>query len=172
MTLKYTFLVVVGTVLVVLGCDRKPEEQRVNRRDGEPAVVGFDADDADMSAAITEARRTTDEFLRALAAPGASHSGFSVKRPFPTSEELGAEHIWISDVSYDGKLVHGVIANEPLDVPGVRLNDAVSFPPGEISDWMYFEDGKVVGGFTIRVVRKHMPADEAAEFDRRMQFKQ
>ena len=41
----------------------------------------------------------------------------------------------------------------------------------ELTDWMYFEDGKVVGGYTIRVLRTRMNAEDGAEFDRQMQFK-
>jgi uncharacterized protein YegJ (DUF2314 family) len=59
-----------------------------------------------------------------------------------------------------------------VNIPNLKLDEPVSFSPSELSDWMYLEDGKIVGGYTIRVLRNHMPAAEAVDFDRHLQFKQ
>jgi uncharacterized protein YegJ (DUF2314 family) len=150
------------------GCGRG---ERVVHREGEPDVVKVDSDDAEMNAAISQARQTTDVFLRVLAAPRSNQTDFSAKRPYPTKDGSSKEHIWISQLSYDGKLLHGKISDDPVNIPNLKIDDAVSFSPSELSDWMYLEDGKIVGGYTIRVLRKHMSAQEGADFDKRLQFK-
>ncbi|MEO5716493.1 MAG: DUF2314 domain-containing protein [Luteolibacter sp.] len=153
-------------------CERKSADQRVVHREGEPDVFNFESEDPEMNAAIAEAKRTTDSFLKILSDPKSKQTDFSAKRPYPTKGNSGYEHIWISNLSYDGKLLHGNISDEPLNIPNLKFDEAVSFPPDELSDWMYMEDKKVVGGYTVHVARKHMTAGEGAEFDRHIQFKQ
>jgi uncharacterized protein YegJ (DUF2314 family) len=155
------------------GCNRNSVDSRVVHREGEPDVISVDSDDAEMNAAIAQARQTTGAFLQVLAAPKPNQSDFSAKRPYPTSSDRASqEHIWIPHLTYDGKLLHGKVGDEPLNIPNLKFDQPVTFPPGELSDWMYLEDGKIVGGYTIRVLRKHMSEEEAAEFDRHLQFKE
>jgi uncharacterized protein YegJ (DUF2314 family) len=40
----------------------------------------------------------------------------------------------------------------------------------EISDWMYVENKKLIGGYTIRVLRDNMPPEERREFERSVPF--
>jgi uncharacterized protein YegJ (DUF2314 family) len=48
----------------------------------------------------------------------------------------------------------------------------VSFKPEEISDWMYNEGGKAVGGFMLRALKKKMPEDEWARgIGQKIQFR-
>jgi uncharacterized protein YegJ (DUF2314 family) len=44
-----------------------------------------------------------------------------------------------------------VIANEP-ELEGLRLGQRVAFDKVDVSDWMYMEDGRMIGGFTTRVL--------------------
>ena len=154
-------------ISLIAGCGRK---QRVLHREGEPDVTSVDSDDVEMNAAISQAQQATNIFLGVLAAPKPNQTDFSAKRPYPT--KAGNEHIWISHLSYDGKLLHGKVGDDPVNIPNLKLDDAVSFPPSELSDWMYLEDGKIVGGYTIRIIRKHMSVKEGADFDSHLQFKQ
>jgi uncharacterized protein YegJ (DUF2314 family) len=166
------FILIVGfAVSLAAGCGRKAAEQSVVHREGEPDVINVDSDDAEMNAAISQARHTTDEFLRVLAAPKPNQTDWSVKREYPTKTGSGGEHIWISDLTYDGKLLHGKVGDDPVNIANLKLGDEVSFPPAELTDWMYLEDGKIVGGYTIRVLRKRMSAQEGADFDSHLQFK-
>jgi uncharacterized protein YegJ (DUF2314 family) len=153
------------------GCSCKDAGQSVVHREGEPDVINVDSNDAEMNAAISQARHTTGEFLRILAAPKPNQTDFSAKREYPTKNGLGGEHIWISDLSYDGKLLHGKVGDDPANIANLKLGDEVSFSPAELTDWMYMEDGKIVGGYTIRVLRKRMSAQEGADFDGHLQFK-
>ena len=157
----------------VSGCNRKSADSRVIHREGEPDVINVDSEDAEMNDAIAQARQTTDTFLQILTDPKPNQTDFSVKRPYPTKTGgTRKEHIWISHLSYDGRFLHGTVGDEPVNISNLKSGEPVSFPLNELSDWMYLEDGKIVGGYTIRVLRKHMPSKEAADFDRHFQFKQ
>ncbi|MGC3991527.1 MAG: DUF2314 domain-containing protein [Chthoniobacteraceae bacterium] len=157
----------------ISGCKRSERNPDVLHRDGDPDVIYVDSEDAEMNAAIAHAQSTKAEFLQTLQAAKPNQTDFSAKRPYLTNKGgTDREHIWVSNLSYDGKLLHGTIGDDPVNIPHLKLGDPVSFPPDELSDWMYLEDGKIVGGYTIRVLRKRMSPQDATDFDQNMQFKQ
>ena len=55
---------------------------------------------------------------------------------------------------------------------GIPLDGKVSFPPREIADWMFNEDGKAVGGFMLRALKTKMTEDEWAKIAERITFKE
>jgi uncharacterized protein YegJ (DUF2314 family) len=163
---------VIGAVClgeILCGCNRHPNHRTDSAE--QDRIVEFQSSDAEMNAAIADARRTINDFLKVLASPKSDQQNFSVKAPYPTKSHPGQEHIWISNLSFDGKLLHGNVNDEPGDIADLKNGDRVSISPSQISDWMYLEDGKIVGGFTIRVIRNHMSAGEAADFDQHFRFK-
>jgi uncharacterized protein YegJ (DUF2314 family) len=58
--------------------------------------------------------------------------------------------MWLTPVSFDGTTFHGTVNNEPEKVKTVRMGQKVTVAPSEISDWMYVENRKLVGGYTLR----------------------
>jgi uncharacterized protein YegJ (DUF2314 family) len=142
------------------GCTSRPVVDRVEQ---------VSSDDARMNAAIAKARATAGTFVRALRAPKASQSGFSIK--IRVAEGEAREHFWLSNVRYDGSVFSGEIDNEPETVNTVKMGQAVSARPGEISDWMFVDHGKLVGGYTTRVLRDRLSPHDRAEFDRSVSFK-
>jgi uncharacterized protein YegJ (DUF2314 family) len=110
-----------------------------------PVLVPTDA--GAMAAATERARR---EWVTAKR----HHEGggeLAVKLPFPTRSG-GTEHIWVSVTRIDGEVVHGTLGNEPAQIEGKKLGDPVSGKVGELSDWLFFRDGTMVGGFTVEVL--------------------
>lgn len=138
------------------------EEREVVRREGEPDYV-YVSDKALMERAMAKARETRQQFIDALAAPQTGWRGFTVKKGFDTPDG-GHEHIWIADVRWDGQVFHGVVNNEPVDTTAVKLGDAVTVTPEELSDWMYIDGNRVVGGYTLRVLHYQSPPEEQREF--------
>jgi hypothetical protein len=65
----------------------------------------------------------------------------------------------------------GKIANDPERVFTVEVDQVVSARAAEISDWMYVDTGKLVGGYTVRVLRDRFSPSDRAEFDRSMPFR-
>ena len=137
---------------MLLACALHAQEQTnapsggVIRRAGEPDCVQVTEDKA-MDRAVETAQKKVDKFIAVLRSPKASQSRFAVKKPFIEGEKV--EHLWLNEVSFDGRLFHGKVDNEPVDIKGVRLGQEVTVSPNEISDWMYVQDGRLVGGYTI-----------------------
>ena len=83
----------------------------------------------------------------------------------PGEGEPPVEHMWVSDIQFDGTVISGVLLNEPHWVRGLGAGDAVSTPLAEITDWMCAVDGKVYGGYTIDVMRAGMSKAERQQHD-------
>jgi uncharacterized protein YegJ (DUF2314 family) len=109
------------------------------------------------------------ETVRREGKPNYLRVPFIVKKPFKDGEKV--EHIWLSDVSFDGTNFRGRVDNEPLDVKNVTLGATATAAKGEISDWSYVDDGKLVGGYTIRVLYARMTRDEKKDFEAHGGFK-
>ena len=52
----------------------------------------------------------------------------------------------------------------------VKNGDSEEVEPSKISDWMFVDEGKLVGGYTLRVLRDSMSPAERAEFDKSVDF--
>ncbi|MEP2671565.1 MAG: DUF2314 domain-containing protein [Cyclobacteriaceae bacterium] len=132
-------------------------------REGEPDIYAVDSDDKEMNEAIKMSRLSYDKFLASFTKPKRNQTSFCVKMPFATKN--GSEHIWLVDLeSQDGKLI-GQVNNLPESVIGLKLGDKIEIEKDKISDWFYIEDGILVGGLTIRVLRDRMTPSERKQFD-------
>jgi uncharacterized protein YegJ (DUF2314 family) len=147
--------------------NKAKEERRAQLR----ALMHGTTGDADMQAAIKKARETVPDFLRALQSPAANQRQFMVRTIFPATD--GQQQIlWVTDVSYDGKLLHGrVDDNTSRPGSGIGPDGKATVQPTQIADWMYNEDGKAVGGHMLRVLKTKMTPEEWAPFERQFSFK-
>ena len=151
--------------LAALGCEARGPG-------GADNVVNVEDDDAAMNAAVAEARATVGRFTAALADPAPGQVGFSVK--LPVTEGETTEHMWLDAVRYEpdgGGRFRGVLNNEPRGLTGVSLGDELTVPADGISDWMYVEDGRLAGGYTIRALRDRLPPGERAAFEAQAPFR-
>ncbi|MCC7423119.1 MAG: DUF2314 domain-containing protein [Planctomycetaceae bacterium] len=125
-------------------------------------------DDPKMNAAMEKARSTVQTFITALKAPKAGQTGFAIKKGFKDGDK--GEHMWVSPVIFDGANFKGKINNDPQIVTNVKNGQAVTIAPDEISDWMFIDGRKLVGGETLRVLRDTLPVEERAAFDKSVPF--
>ena len=131
-------------------------------------IVTIEDNDPQLKVAIEKARETLPDFVRALNAPKPSQRGFAIKTPI--SDGKITEHMWLSPVTFDGTKYHGTVNNHPEKVTGVKLGSLRVIEPHQVTDWMYVEDKKLVGGFTIRVARDKLSPKERIEFERMTPF--
>jgi uncharacterized protein YegJ (DUF2314 family) len=124
---------------------------------------------AAMHLAVKEARKTVGKFIAALEHPAPGQEDFEVKKPFIQGHQV--EHIWLSDVRFVGDLFQGRIDNQPRKIAGLKIGEMASVKPNEISDWLYIDNGKLVGGYTVRVHYNELSPQQKQEFDRRADFK-
>jgi uncharacterized protein YegJ (DUF2314 family) len=132
-------------------------------------AVFVEDDDANMKAAIDKARSTVNQFIAALQKPKKTQENFSIKMLFKDGEE--GEHMWLLPVTYDGKQFTGVVNNMPEKIKTAKLKQRVTIDPDKISDWMYIENGKLVGGFTIRALHERLSPEERKEMEKTLPFK-
>jgi len=120
------------------------------------------SDDVEMNEAIAQAQASLDDFLALARDPPSGTDTFKLKVKF--SDANGAEHMWVTPFKQSGKGFSGVLANEPQTVRVVQSGQTVHFGRADISDWGYERDGKQYGSFTVCVMLKHMPAEQAEAY--------
>ena len=147
--MKLNTLIILAVALSLAGCGGKSDDP----------VIGVEADDKEMNAAIVQAQSTVAEFVERLKNPGPKDDGFSVKKMVQDGEEV--EHFWLTDISHANGIFTGSIGNDPQSVRTVKFGQKVSVAETEITDWMYLDDGKMVGNFTLRVLLQRMPKEQA-----------
>ncbi|MGB8355884.1 MAG: DUF2314 domain-containing protein [Chthoniobacteraceae bacterium] len=152
--------------LVLSGCaSQEPPHaigRAVRRAGTEPECFCVEKDDAQMARAVRSARRHVGVFITALQHPGPGQRDFEVKKPFVKDGKV--EHLWLSHVQYSGGRFHGLVDNRPQNITGIKMGQRVSVNPDEISDWSYVDDGKLVGGYTVRVLCSELSPERKQEF--------
>jgi len=108
-----------------------------------------DDSDPEMRAAIRAALDSIGDFFTALESPQPNQKSFLLKIRYVEGERT--EHIWLADLDLSTMPGTGTVANE-TDFPGLAYMQRASFKPDQITDWMYFEDDKLIGGYTTRVL--------------------
>jgi uncharacterized protein YegJ (DUF2314 family) len=126
------------------------------------SVISVRADDQEMAAAINAARQSVGRFVEAFTNPKKGQRSFLVKIAFSKANRV--EHLWLADLDFHGKTPTGVIADNPIR-PDLKFMQRVDIDLSQLSDWMYVEDGKLVGGYTTRLLRKRMNPSERREMD-------
>lgn len=142
----------------------------VMRVPGDANMYTVNDDDMQLEHAVRHARRTVGQFITALRNPPANTRDFQVKKLF-VAKDGTAEHIWLADVKFVGNRFVGVIDNRPGKITGLKLGDKASVNPDEVTDWSYVENGKLIGGYTIRVLYAEMSSDEKQQFTKQADFK-
>ena len=166
---SFRILLLLACVGAALPACRKPAQA-----DAGKAEIDFGISSmmyTQMLAAVTNARVTVPQFLRVLTNPAPNQTRFQIKKPFGT-QTGSEEHLWISELKFDGTNFHGLLDNQPTELLTWKKGDAVTVFTNELSDWLYHEDGFIVGGFTLRVMRQSVSGKEAEDFDREMKFKE
>lgn len=139
-------------------------KKNVAERKGEPTMVYVPNEDERMIWAIEKANLTLFYFEESLLRPKNYQTYFSVKVQIMDGE-IG-EHIWLISPHFDesGNLF-GIVGNVPVDVNTVKIDQEIGIDRKFISDWMIIEQGRLIGGYTIRAIRDGIPDDKKAEFD-------
>jgi uncharacterized protein YegJ (DUF2314 family) len=168
-----SLLALVGTLMMpVLTVDGKAANvvgQEIAKGGAGSTYYQVPSDHAAMRRAVHEARRTVKKFIVALRHPAPGQTDFEVKKPFIQGNEV--EHIWLSDVQFVGNRFQGRVDNQPRKIRGLKLGQLVSVNPDEISDWLYVDNGRLVGGYTVRVHYSELSPEQKQEFDREADFK-
>lgn len=124
-------------------------------------------DRARIVAALQKAHGTLPNFIKALQKPKPSQTQFSVKCAVADGGKM--RHVWIDNVTYDGKKFHGKLGNRLMN-KNAKSGSKVEVAPDGVSDWMYIENRKLVGGYTVRALRDGLSAQDKKKFDKDLPF--
>ena len=131
-------------------------------------VATVEEADPEMAAAMAKARATLPEFIAAVRAPTPAQSAFTIKAPFHDGDRT--EYMSVTPVSFDGKTFHGTLDDRPVSLHNVKIGDKVTIEPPRVADWSYVDGGKLVGGYTLRVLRARLSPEQRREYDRTRAF--
>lgn len=144
---------------------RNKSNDNVRQRSGQPDVVDIRDEDEKMNWAIEKSKLTLHHFEQCLKAPSPSQQYFSIK--VKIVDDGKSEHIWLTEPSFDAEgNLFGVVGNEPIDVTTVMLHQNIGIDRDKISDWMIIENGRLIGGYTIRAIRDDLNGKALNNFDR------
>lgn len=121
-------------------------------------IVQVADDDPVMTKAIADARASVSDFIAVLESPQPGRQGMAVKVKFEEGDV--SEHIWLSQVTHADGVFTGTIDNVPEGISSVAYGDRHEVPAEEVTDWMYLENGKLKGGYTIRALIELTPPDQ------------
>ena len=130
--------------------------------------------DPAMSAAFAHAAAGLDDFFSKWRNPPPGAERFTVKiglvdtpaapgyaiiRPGAAAAGL-VEWFWTSDLRAEGAGFSAKISNDPDDLRNVSFGQTIHFTRADIGDWMYFQNGKIVGNATACPALAHASAEE------------
>jgi uncharacterized protein YegJ (DUF2314 family) len=91
--------------------------------------------------------------------PGAP--GYAIVRPDTDSGTSGfVEWFWTNDLRAEATGFSAKLSNEPEDLRNVAFGQIIHFTRQDIGDWMYFQNGKIVGNATACPALAHASAEE------------
>ena len=154
MTRAWLLLVCISLV----ACSKRPAPVQ----DSTPVPTIQSDSDLELESAIQQARDTLDVFIEKLETPHPDRTFAAVKVRFYPPDEL-PQDIWVDEVSYSNGVFHGNMGD---DIPSLKLEagERITVPEEDILDWMIVEDGKLIGGYTIRLAVQRMTPEERERF--------
>ena len=170
---KIAFTVLI--LLCVRAAHTPAHSAELIRRDAKPDdVIKVDkANEMAMNAAMSKAKSEIDGFIDSLISPKPKQKEFAVKKAFLCrgGATTTHEYIWLVQLSYREGRFYGRIGNDPVEVDGVKAGDSVVLEKKDACDWMFIDDGYLMGGYTILALRDQMSAVERQLFEASCPFK-
>lgn len=118
--------------------------------------------------AVEKAKNTLHYFVKIISNPSNIHANFSIKAKL--KDDIKEENLWINDVKYDNFVFEGVLGNFPKVINSVKYGDVLKVNIDDVIDWMFIENKRLIGGYSIRVARSLMDEQEREKFDKSLFF--
>jgi uncharacterized protein YegJ (DUF2314 family) len=138
----------------------------------EPLFIALRNDDPAVLGAIDRARHTVDRFRELITArrgPETFHSAKLHFRDPEASARLGEDrffYLWVSFVTWAEGAFSGTAVEVPKEIDWLHSGEVVRFQDDDVCDWMVNDNGRLFGGFSLRVTRAKLPEERRASFDR------
>lgn len=118
--------------------------------------------DVEMEAAFQQARDTLDSFIQKIETSQPDRSLVAVKVRFLLPDG-SSQDMWVDGITYRDSSFQGTMGD---DIPSLKLSidDKITIARKDIVDWMIVEDGKLIGGYTIRLAFQRMSPEQKERF--------
>ncbi len=118
--------------------------------------------DVEMEAAFQQARDTLDSFIEKIGTSHPDRTLVAVKVRFVLPDG-STQDLWVDRISYQNGSFRGTMGD---DIPTLKLSidDKITIKRNNIVDWMIVEDGKLIGGYTIRLAFQRMTPEQKERF--------
>ena len=142
-------------------------KKKVRKRKGNPDVYDMPNENERMNWAMEKSRLTLHYFKECVKTPKDGQQYFSIKARIEDNEKT--EHIWLMEPDFDNEgNIYGIVGNEPIDVKNVTIDEKIGISFDYVSDWMIIENGRLIGGYTIRAIRDVLTGSELENFDKNL----
>jgi uncharacterized protein YegJ (DUF2314 family) len=147
---------------------------KFSQEEGQPLFMAIPAADASFQNAYASAGRTLPRFIEHI--QSGMRAYFSAKLRFrdpESSARIGENRfvfLWLAQVNY--QLAERTFSGSFFEVPPElqkwhQVGQQLTFKGEDIFDWMALtEDGRLFGGYTLRVSRSSLPEGQRADYDR------
>jgi len=130
---------------------------------GSPTVE-IGQSDKELDKIADNARNALPFFFRNLARPENGADNFYVKYPV-TAEDGSVEQVWLGKIRIKKGVYYGNLANKTMSPGG---NKVKVIDTDKITDWMYIQDGKIMGGRSIKYLLEKIPEEKRSGDQRRI----
>ena len=107
--------------------------------------------DEDIAAASKKAQDELPKFLERLQHPKPGEQ-FAINANF--RDHATFEHMWVDHLKYDGKVITGKLADEPVLIKRLKKGEDVIIAKQVVYDWLIRSNGKTEGGYVQQVLKK------------------
>jgi uncharacterized protein YegJ (DUF2314 family) len=146
-----------------ISCGRPARD--VSRRSS-PAVE-VEQSDEEIERIAENARRALPIFFRNLARPEKGANNFYVKYPI-SSDDGSVEQVWLANIRFKNNRYYGTLANTIKSIDRRKKGDTIIINTDKITDWMYIQDGKIIGGRSIKYLLEKTPEERRNEDQRKI----
>ncbi len=151
-----------------------PTPCKFAKKQNEPLFMAISNSDAGFQSAYERASASLPRFIEHIQSGiKASCSAKLRFRDPDASKRLGEDRfvfLWLADVHYH--TAEHVFSGAFFEVPPElqkwhQVGQRLAFEGKDIFDWMFLTaDGRLFGGYTLRVARSKLPEKERADYDR------
>lgn len=122
-------------------------------------------DDPAILAARDKALATLDRFLAVNERRPPNSRAYALKVAVRDGDRV--EWFWIRDFVREGSRFRGAIDNTPRVVRTVQNGQQIAFQRADIGDWMYLQDGRMMGNYTACALIAKEDRQAREQFERK-----
>jgi uncharacterized protein YegJ (DUF2314 family) len=151
-----------------------PASSKFAQEQNEPLFMAIPDNDAAFQAAYKQASATLQRFIEHIQSGIKTSCSAKLRFRDPDeSDRMGEDRfvfLWLSDALYHTteRVFSGVFFEVPPELQKWhQVGQRLAFDGEDIFDWMVLtKEGRLFGGYTLRVARGKLPESERADYDR------